>query len=134
VGQRVTGGVVAGAIALLGNLVLLAALQTIVVAFNEFDDPYAPARDTTYDNDVWVILVVSLVLAVGWAWCAWRSEGVGFRVLIIANAASVLPLATLALAVERPSVWAAVAGVLGAAALGLLLARGMREPAVGAGR
>lgn len=135
--QRVFGGVVAGIIAVAGNFLLLTALtafgmfQTSFVTYGgEFSDSSDPAtRFEGYDNDVWVILVLSLLLVAGWAWCTWQTGQVGFRVLIVASCATVIPLATVALAVEHPSWWGAVIGILGTATLAALVLRGMRRRA-----
>jgi hypothetical protein len=133
--ERVLGGVVAGIVAAVGNFLILVGLAVAVVLAATFgsldmDDPFeagaAPQRLDTYDNDVYVVLVVALVLVAGWAWCAWQTGHVGFRILIVGICATVLPMATIALAVEHPSVWGAVVGVLGTCALGWLVLRGLR--------
>jgi hypothetical protein len=129
--ERVLGGVVAGAVAVFGHFVLLVGLtvglffQTTFVTYSGDADP-APARIDTFDNDVWVVLLVALVLAGGWAWLALQTGHVGFRVLIVGICVSVVPMATVVLAVEHPSWWSAVVGVLGTGVLGALVLRGVR--------
>jgi hypothetical protein len=127
--ERVLGGVVAGSVVVFGNFAVLAALAAaaqfqatfFVTSSGDMDFGDEPSRFDGYDNDIWVILVLSLLLVLGWAWCAWQTEHVGFRVLMIATCATILPMATVSLAVEHPSRWGAVIGVLGAGALGVLL-------------
>ena len=133
--ERVLGGVVAGIVAAVGNLLVLVGL-TIAVALTDtfrsidLDDPLEagspPGRLDTYDNDVYVVLVAALVLVAGWAWCGWQTGHVGFRILIVGTCASVVPLATVTLAVEHPSWWGAVAGVLGTGVLGWLVLQSLR--------
>lgn len=48
---------------------------------------------------------------------SWKTGNVGYRLLIIGNLVSVIPAATMVLAVEHPTYWEAAVGVLGAAAL-----------------
>ena len=121
---RNLSGIVVGAAAVAANLVVLYALYLVGI-FSAFSDGYdesfenggRPARFDGYDNDVWVILLVSLVLCAGWAWCNWQTGHVGYRLLIVANLLSVIPVATIVLAVEHPTYWEAVAGAVGAAVL-----------------
>ena len=141
--ERVVGGVVAGVIAAVGHLLLLAGLaigmffqSTFVTYSGSYDDGdggSGPTRIDTFDNDVWVILVVALVLAAAWAWLGRQTGQVGFRLLIVGISVTVIPLATVVLAVEHPSWWGAVVGVLGAATLGGLLVgrRSMSVPPAG---
>lgn len=135
--ERVLGGVVAGAVAVFGNFMVLAALAAAalfqatfsITSSSDMDFGDEPARFDGFDNDIWVILVLSLLLVAGWAWCAWQTGHVGFRVLMIATCATILPMATVSLAVEHPSRWGAVIGVVGAGVLaGLLLQRMRAKP------
>lgn len=134
--ERVLGGVVAGIVAAVGNFLVLVGLAIAVALTDTFrsidlDDPLEagspPGRLDTYDNDIYVVLVIALVLVAGWAWCAWQTGHVGFRVLIVGICATVVPMATVALAVEHPSWWGVVAGVLGTGVLGWLVVRGLRR-------
>ncbi len=136
--ERVLGGVVAGAVTVFGHVVLLAGLaigvffQTTFVTYAEADG--SMTRVDSFDNDVWVILVVALVLVTGWAWLAHRTGHVGFRVLIVAVCVTVVPIATIVLTVEHPSWWGAAVGVLGAGALGFLHLGRLRESVLRSGR
>lgn len=117
-------GVVAGVIALVVTGVvhfILTVVVSIFGAVTEFDgEGERSRRDDTYDNDVWVILLISLVLCAGWAWCAWRSGHMGYRLLIAGMLILVVPLTALGLAVEHPTYWEVVAGAVGAAVLGFV--------------
>jgi hypothetical protein len=124
---RDLSAVVVGAAAGVANLVVLYALYLVGI-FSAFGDGFdeslegggPPARFDGYDNDVWVILLTSLALCAGWAWCNWQTGHVGYRLLIAANLLSVIPVATIVLAVEHPTYWEAVAGAVGAAVLGFV--------------
>jgi len=134
--ERVLGGVVAGAIAIVGNFMILSALAVagfFLLMGDSIAEGAVGSRVDTYDNDVWVILIVALVLAAGWAWLGQQTGHVGFRILIVAICVTVVPMATLVLAVEHPSWWGAVAGVLGVGALGALLLGGLRQKSPQAG-
>ena len=83
--ERVLGGVVGGAVAGVGNFLTVAALAAAAqfrmsfdVGTEEYYGTYSelgaePSRFDGYDNDIWVILVLSLLLVAGWAWCAWQT-------------------------------------------------------------
>lgn len=120
---RVLSGVVVGVFTVvvftgvLTGLAVAAAFQAAFAGFSLDGDAPAPTRFDEYDNDVWVILVFAVLLIAGWAAAAWLSGHVGFRLLMVAMATGVVPLATVVLAVEHPTWWAAVTGVLGGAIL-----------------
>ncbi|WP_436701071.1 hypothetical protein [Nocardioides sp. BYT-33-1] len=69
------------------------------------------------ESDVWWVVVLGGVLAVLWALAAAVSDHSGFSLLAIAMLALGAPLASVALAAEHPTWWAAIA----AAAGGILL-------------
>lgn len=121
---RDLSGVLVGALAVVGQAITLAAL-VVVAAFNEAfsdlgEEEERPTRSDTYDNDVWVILLVTALLCVGWAWCTWQSGHVGYRLLLVAALVSTVPLATVALASEHPTWWEVAIGLVGGAVLALV--------------
>lgn len=122
--SRVVSGVVVGVVAVLGNVVLLAGLG-LAVSFQAafFGGSARPKRFDKYDNDVWFILVFALLLIVGWACCAYLTDHVGFRLLIVAMAVGVVPFATVVLAIQHPTWWEVVLGVAGGL---ILVAVGLR--------
>ena len=122
--ERVVAGVVVGVAAVCAYFVTLYWLMVLVpFQYDGGGEALArqPQRSNPLENDVWFILVFSLVLAAGWAWAAWRTGHVGYRLLIVAICTAVVPPATVALAVEHPTYWGAVLGLLGTGALGWLL-------------
>lgn len=76
-----------------------------------------------FDNDAWWLLVFSLLLVAGWAYLAYTTGHVGFPLLMVAMCASVIPLVTQVLAVDHPTWWEVVVGLLGG---GLLVVAGLR--------
>ncbi len=140
--ERVLVGVTVGAVAVLGNAVLLiglgvlAAVQTAFSAFEmpelTFDDleegsgdlsAFQPERFDAYDNDVWTIVAFTMLLVIGWAACALLTRAVGYRLLVVAGLALVVPVAPLALSADHPTYWELVFAVLGGAVLAMVLAR-----------
>jgi hypothetical protein len=121
-------GVLAGIVSVVGFSLTMIALSLVGVVsgfFASFDDSRRPKREDTWDNDVWVILLIAALLCAGWAWCAWQSGHMGYRLLIIAMVVSIVPFSTLALAVQHPTWWELVVGLMGAAALGFAGLRAM---------
>lgn len=90
------------------------------------DEPSTP-----FNNDAWLVLVFSLLLVAVWAYLTYVTGHVGFPLLMAAMCASVIPLVTAVLAVEHPTWWEVVVGLLGGAVLvlGVLRARAPRPPA-----
>jgi hypothetical protein len=125
---RALSGVVAGAVtvvgfaSLTGVLVIASTLQAVLDPMFDTSGSYADyqggSRLGSYDNDTWVILVLALLLMIGWAACAAVTRHVGFRILVVAMAVSVTPLATVVLRAEHPTWWGVVLGAVGG---GLLL-------------
>jgi hypothetical protein len=76
-------------------------------------------------SDVWWVVAFGGALAVLWALAATASNHAGFSVLAIAMPALGAPLASIALAAEHPTWWAATTAVSGGVLLlgGALLAR-----------
>jgi hypothetical protein len=130
--SRDLSGVVVGAAAVGAHLALLYGLL-IIGSFQVFDESFdegsydggPPPRFDGYDNDVLVILLVSLALCALWAWCNWQTGHPGYRVLIVANLVTVTPLATTVLAVEHPTYWELAVGLAGAAVLASALVRAL---------
>lgn len=121
-------GVVAGIVSVVGivlTLIALAVVGLVTSIFSGFGDSRTPARDDTFDNDVWVILLIAAVLCAGWAWCSWQTGHMGYRLLILGMVTPVVPLSTLVLAVEHPTYWELVVGLLGAVALGYAVVRAL---------
>jgi hypothetical protein len=126
---RALSGVVAGAVAVVGFASLTgvlavasafqAALGLTFHSRGSYADYQGGSGLGSYDNDTWVILVLALLLMVGWAACAALTRHVGFRILVVAMAVSVTPLATLVLRAQHPTWWGVVIGAVGG---GLLLA------------
>lgn len=135
---RALSGVVAGVIGVVGlnSVLLVLVVAQLVESFFTFDMPAedgggpmsSMALSSEYDNDVYVILALAALLTLVWALAASLNGNPGFSVLVIAMPATVVPLATVVLAVEHPTWWGvgfAVGGALLLAAVGLkqLLAR-----------
>jgi len=121
---RDLSGVTVGAAAVGAHVALLYALNLIGM-FQAFDESFdetsynggPPPRFDGYDDDVFVILLVSLALCAIWAWCNWQTGHVGYRLLILAALVTAIPGATLVLAVEHPTYWEGAVGLAGAAVL-----------------
>ncbi|WP_134740618.1 hypothetical protein [Nocardioides sp. 503] len=127
---RVLAGAVSGALTvvgfagLTGVLVVAQALAPLMsMRFDEDMMPSEPPRFDGYDDDTWVILGLSLLLMVGWAVCAALTGHVVYRILVVAIAVSVTPLATAVLSVEHPSWWGLAVGAVGGALLVLATVR-----------
>lgn len=77
------------------------------------------------ESDVWWVVVLGGLLTVLWALAAAVSNHSGFSLLAIAMPALGVPLASVALAAEHPTWWAAIAATAGGLVLlaGVLLAR-----------
>jgi hypothetical protein len=133
---RALSGVIAGVITVAGFASLTGVLAVASVFQSAFsvpsDDSFDDFQGGTvlhdYDTDAWVILLLALALVVIWTACAAITRHVGFRLLVVAMAVSVTPLATVVLRVVHPTWW----GVAVAAAGGLLLVlvgvRAVRRP------
>jgi hypothetical protein len=131
---RALSGVVAGAMTVVG----FASLTGVLAVASALEAAFAPispdARSSqgavvgvrgvgSYDNDTWVILALALLLMVGWAACAALTGHVGFRLLVVAMAVSVTPLATVVLRADHPTWWGVVLGAVGGALLVYVLVR-----------
>ena len=130
---RVYSGVVAGAIAVVGyasTLVGLVVAATFARAFSGFGEE-PPQRPAGFDDDVWWIFGFSIVLIALWAFCTWVTGHAGFRLLMVALAAAVVPLGTTALAVEHPTWWEVVLGLVGGGLLVAVALRAMRGRGAG---
>lgn len=110
--------VVVGAGAVLAYLGVFAAIALtglfggFAASFDE-EEPTMPG----YDGDVYLVLAFTALLVVGWLLLAYVTDAPGYRVLALAAATTVYPAGLALLAVERPTLWAGVVGVLGALAL-----------------
>lgn len=60
------------------------------------------------EADIWWVLVVAAILVVLWALAASITNHSGFTILAIALTAILVPMASVALAVEQPTWWAAI--------------------------
>ena len=132
---RAIAGVVAGVIGVIGlNIVLLALVVVRAVGdfLGEFgmdgvgseDGSGRGPRGPDYDNDVYVILAIAAVLTVLWALAASLDGNPGFTVLAIAMPATMVPMATVVLAVEHPTWWGVALAAVGAVLLALV---GLRQ-------
>jgi hypothetical protein len=151
---RVLSAVVVGVIAVVSNAGLLVGLALVAsftrafgggftefdsgsdsgVGSNGFDSEMTIVMDepsTPYDNDAWAVLVFSLLLVALWAYLTYATGHVGFPLLMAAMCASVIPLVTTVIAVEHPTWWEVVVGLLGGAVLvvAVFRARAPRPPA-----
>jgi hypothetical protein len=120
---RVYSGVVAGVIAAVGYTVTLFGLLVVASFAGAFDELGGASGRRDYDDDVWWILVFSLILVALWAFCAWVTGHVGFRLLMVGLTVPVVPLATTVLGVQHPSWWELILGLV---AGGLLVAVAFR--------
>lgn len=126
---RVFSALVVGAWVLFGFVTLLIGLivtQSFLAAFS--GDPMASgdgAADdpTKLNNDAWMLLAFTALMIGGWTWCYLRTGHVGFRVLIVGALAMVPVLVTAVLAVEHPTWWEVVFGILGGGLLVALLGK-----------
>ncbi|HET6168320.1 MAG TPA: hypothetical protein VFE07_15930 [Marmoricola sp.] len=122
---RVMSSVVVGAgglIFLTGLLVALFFSRTFVasMSFHGGDDPSRFVEGSPHDpfkNDVYMVLVYCAVLALLWLGCSLVTGHVAFRVLVLAAAVVIIPVASVAVFARHPTWWEVVAGGLGAAAL-----------------
>lgn len=136
--SRAVSGVVVGAFGLVGILGILASFAVMRFFDGIFGgmptmldgdtDDVASAVDVTGgfpESDVWWVVALGGVLAVLWALAAAVSNHSGFSVLAIALPALGVPLASVALAAEHPTWWAAIAATAGGVLLlgGAFLAR-----------
>lgn len=133
---QVLSAAVAGAIAVVSNAGVLAGLAVVATftrafggGFTEFEgegNGYASEPDGNldpYNNDAWLVLVFSLLLVAGWAYLTWRTGHVVFPLLMATMCATVIPLVTAVIAVEHPTWWEVVVGLVGG---GVLLLAGFR--------
>ncbi|MCM3516524.1 hypothetical protein [Nocardioides sp. P86] len=131
---RALSGVVVGALTVAGYATLTGVLAVTglfarAMAGFSLDDQGRPVpRVDRFDDDAWVVLVLALLLMLGWSACAALTRHVGFRVLVVAMAVTVTPLATIVLAVEHPTWWGVVLGALGGALLVLVVLRALGGP------
>jgi hypothetical protein len=120
---RVVTGIVVG----VGGLVAMVVALEVLTFFRSFgagideDASYADyeeaLRHNPYQNDVYVILLYCAALAALWIGCSLATGHVGFRLLVLATALTMVPLAAAALVVSHPTWWEVVACGLGALAL-----------------
>ncbi|HVK30250.1 MAG TPA: hypothetical protein VM575_18065 [Nocardioides sp.] len=78
-----------------------------------------------HEGDVWWVLALAALVTILWALAAAVSNHSGFTILAIASPAVLVPLATVALAAEHPSMWAGILAGAGGVVLlgGVVLAR-----------
>ncbi|WP_110207605.1 hypothetical protein [Nocardioides daejeonensis] len=137
-------GVLMGAVAVIGYLLIVAGVGVIgffMSLFADFEsideDGGGAAPDANvYDNDLWVLLVCAVALMLFWLALHWWGGHDGYRVLGLALAPTLVPLIAFVLGAEHPSFWIAVAAVLGVAALAAAFASalGLLRPAASAGQ
>lgn len=131
--SRALTGVVAGVIGVVGLTGMLVGLLAARFFGMMFSGPMGAvdpaggraANEGFAESDVWWIVVFAAVLTVLWALAASITNHPGFSVLTIVMPTIIVPLATFALAAEKPSLWAGILAAAGGLALvgGVGLAR-----------
>lgn len=118
-------GVVGFGVIMLGMLAaqlfssMFASFGMMGMGMDEGSDPFAAPEspELDFDNDVWVVLGLALLLTVMWALAAARTGHSGFTISAIAMPSVVVPLATFVLAVEHPTWWGVAVAAVGAVLL-----------------
>ncbi|MFL6059743.1 MAG: hypothetical protein ACJ72E_00830 [Marmoricola sp.] len=146
---RIVTGVVTGIGGLAGMVVLLIAVtafRSLTIAFSSgfassgsgfsssdgsssdfgssSDVPFSqftknPIHDP-YKNDVYMILLYCAALAAIWVVASLQTGHVGFRLLVLATAIIIVPLASFAVITEHPTWWEVVSAAVGGLILGAL--------------
>lgn len=129
---RATSGAAVAVVGVIGFGLIMAAMliaqlfSSMFASFGlmgmgtgEESDPFAAPEspDLDFDNDVWVVLGLALLLTVMWALAAARTGHSGFTISAIAMPSVVVPLATFVLAVEHPTWWGVAVAAVGAVLL-----------------
>jgi hypothetical protein len=129
---RATSGAAVAVVGVIGFGLIMAAMliaqlfSSMFASFGLMDmgtgeesDPFAAPEspDLDFDNDVWVVLGLALLLTVMWALAAARTGHSGFTISAIAMPSVVVPLATFVLAVEHPTWWGVAVAAVGAVLL-----------------
>ncbi len=88
----------------------------------EFDDPEMGGfrdfiENNPYRDDIYVILGFCALLSAFWISCSLITGHIGFRLLLVADAVAMIPLALFALAASHTTWWGIGLGVAGLAAL-----------------
>jgi len=89
-------------------------------------------ENSPYRDDVYIILAFCALLGVFWVACSLVTGHVGFRLLVVADAVAMIPLALFALASSHAAWWGTGLGIAGLAALAAAAYRarpGTPEPA-----
>lgn len=101
------------------TMIALFVIGAVAMAFSglgELDESGTPPEpDNPYTNDVWFLLALGVVLCAVWTLGWWLRGHDGYRVLVLFMLAGLVPLATVALAVEHPTWWGVAVAALGAA-------------------
>lgn len=135
---RALSGIVSGVITVagFGSLTgVLAISGAFMAAFqmevsgpeDDFADYVGDFGPPDITNDTWIILVLALLLMVAWTGCAVVTGHVGFRILAVAMAVTVTPMATIALQAAHPTWWGVVLATAGGAALLATMVRASRR-------
>ncbi|MBO9522148.1 MAG: hypothetical protein J7518_11480 [Nocardioidaceae bacterium] len=121
--MRVLVGVVTGAIALFFNgSGFFFPFYFLVAGFGVLGEDQ---EGNPFHDDGYAVLLYTALLILFWAVCAMASGHVGFRILIVAAAATMVPLALSLVAPGHPSWWQLGLGLLGGLAL---LVAALRAP------
>jgi len=124
---------VAGLAALVAVFEALIVFRSVAFAFSapedasDFGSFRKAMHHSPYTNDVYAVLAYCAVLAALWVGCSLATGHVGFRILVVADAVAMIPLATFALMTRHPTWWEVVAAGAGGLVLmwaGLRLRRG----------
>ncbi|MDO9455180.1 hypothetical protein [Nocardioides sp.] len=114
---RTTVAVVVGA----GAVATYTGVVALVAFTRQFQRVDLDAGDglvpVSHADDVYLTLALAAVLMAGWTVLGHLTDSAGFRVLVVAMAVTLLPVALAALAVDHPTTLALAAGVLGAVVL-----------------
>lgn len=100
------------------TMIALFVIGAVAMAFSglgELDESGMPPEpDNPYTNNVWFLLALGVVLCAVWTLGWWLRGHDGYRVLVLFMLAGLVPLATVALAVEHPTWWGVAVAALGA--------------------
>lgn len=93
----------------------------------EVDDPFVGMNDS-FENDIYVILAIGLLLTLLWMCCSLATGHIAFRLLVLAAPVVLIPLGAMALYIRHATWWElACAGIGGLLLVGVGL-RSLKAP------
>lgn len=117
-------GIFVGAFTVVGlTMTISVVMWVVLLSMMSGFGPGAGPQLKEFKNDIWVVLILSVLLTIGWAVCAWLTGHVGYRVLVLVMPVVMIPLGTAVLRAEHPSWWGLVFGLIGG---GVLVVAGLR--------